>query len=223
MSLKHKAFTFVLWATCVGVGLCFGHLRASLAVAQGAQSRQLQRQTDSLTTWPSKAKRWALIIGVDQYRDGQINALKGSVNDAHTLADALVRYAGFPQDQVILLATDQPEGRQPTRINILTYLSNLASLVPKDGLLLVSFAGHGIERGGQAYLIPSDARLTDDVSLLEESAVSVTRMHDRIRATGVNQVVVLLDACRNDPGGRADAPNPLTVAYTRGFSFDVRN
>jgi hypothetical protein len=59
--------------------------------------------------------------------------------------------------------------------------------------------------------------------LLEESAVSVARMKDRIRAMGVGQVVVLLDACRNDPGGRADAPNPLTNAYVNAFNFDVRN
>jgi hypothetical protein len=186
------------------------------------QTRQLQ-QSEQVRAWPGKARRWALVIGVDKYNDRQISPLTGSANDAHMLAEALVRYAGFASDQVILLATDQPVERQPTRINILTYLSNLAGLVPKDGLLLISFAGHGIERGGQAYLIPSDARLSDDVSLLEESAVSVTRMRDRIRATGVGQIIVLLDACRNDPGGRADAPNPLSQAYTRGFNFDVRN
>jgi len=214
---------FVFCASAIMSSLLVVQPEAAVILAQAqTQSRQLQRQADSVNTLPSKAKRWALIIGVDQYRDGQINALKGSVNDAHTLADALVRYAGFPQDQVIVLTTDQPEERQPTRINILTYLSNLGSLVPKDGLLLLSFAGHGIERGGQAYLIPSDARLSHDVSLLEESAVSVTRMHDRIKAIGVGQVIVLLDACRNDPGGRADAPNNMSAAYTK-FNFDVRN
>jgi outer membrane lipoprotein-sorting protein len=80
-----------------------------------------------------------------------------------------------------------------------------------------------MERNGHAYLLPSDAQVTDDVTFLEETAVSVSRMHERIKATGVGQVLVLLDACRNDPGGRADAPNPLTEAYTRGFNFDVRN
>ncbi len=190
--------------------------------AQPPPARQLQ-QVAPIASWPSKAKRWALVIGVDQYADPQISPLKGAANDAHALTDALIRYAGFPQDQVILLATDQPVERQPTRLNILRRLSNLASLVPKDGLLLISFAGHGVERNGQAYLVPSDAQLSEDVSFLEESAVSVSRMHDRIRATGVAQVVILLDACRNDPGGRADAPNPLTQAYVKGFNFDVRN
>src|SRR6266567_397235 len=135
--------------------------------AHGPQTRQLQ-QTVPVTSWPSKAKRWALVIGVDQYADPQISPLKGAANDAKTLAAALIQHAGFPQDQVILLSTDQPAERQPTRLNILRRLSNLASLVPKDGLLLISFAGHGIERGGQAYLVPSDAQLSEDVSFLQE-------------------------------------------------------
>jgi ketosteroid isomerase-like protein len=191
------------------------------AQGQPTQSRGMGLAS-SINSLPSTAKRWALVIGVDQYKDGQISALKGSANDARNLADALVRYAGFPSDQVILLATDQPEERQPTRVNVLRRLSNLAAVVPKDGLLLVSFAGHGMERNGQAYLLPSDAQISNDVTFLEETAVSVTRMKERIRATGVGQVIVLLDACRNDPGGRADAPNPLTQAYTK-FNFDVRN
>ena len=191
------------------------------AQAQKA-SRQLE-QVAPVNALPGKSKRWALIIGVDNYTDAQISPLKGADNDARSLSDALVHYAGFPQDQVILLATNQPAERQPTRINILRRLSNLAGVVPKDGLLLISFAGHGIDRGGEAYLIPSDSQISDDINLLQESAVSVTRVKDRIRSMGVSQVIIFLDACRNDPGGRADAPNPLTQAYINAFNFDVRN
>ena len=180
-------------------------------------------QVDQITALPVSAKRWALVIGVDKYTDPQISPLKGSDNDARLIADALVRYAGFPRDQVILLSTDQPAERQPTRVNILRRLSNLSTAVPKDGLLLVSFAGHGMERGGQAFLLPSDAQISDQISFLEETAISMNRVKERIKETGVAQVLVLLDACRNDPGGRADAPNPLTNAYTSAFDFDVRN
>lgn len=180
-------------------------------------------QVNQITTLPVGPKRWALVIGVDKYMDPQISPLKGSDNDARLIADALVRYAGFPQDQVILLSTAQPMERQPTRVNILRRLSNLSTAVPKDGLLLISFAGHGMERGGQAFLLPSDSQISDQISFLEETAISINRVKDRIKETGVGQVLVLLDACRNDPGGRADAPNPLTNAYTNAFNFDVRN
>jgi len=192
------------------------------AQTEPAKSRQLQ-QLGPAPSWPSKQKRWALVIGVDQYADTQITTLGGAANDAKALAGALVRYAGFPSDQVILLSTDQPAERQPTRGNILRRLSNMASVVPSDGLLLISFAGHGIERGGQAFLLPSDSQVANDVDLLEQTAINVTQMKQRIRKTGVGQVVLILDACRNDPAGRSGADNPLSAAYLRGFNFDVRN
>ncbi len=172
---------------------------------------------------PNKAKRFAIVIGVDRYDDTQITTLGGSVNDAKTLANALVQYAGFPAEQVTLLASDQPPERQPTRGNILRRLSNLSAVLPKDGLLLISFAGHGIERSGQAFLLPSDAQVSNDVELLEQTAINVKQVKDRIQKTGVGQVLMILDACRNDPVGRANADNPLSQAYTRGFNFDVRN
>ena len=172
---------------------------------------------------PSTAKRYAIVIGVDQYADTQITTLGGASNDAKALAKALIQYAGFPSEQVTLLASDQPAERQPTRGNILRRLSNMAAVIPPDGLLLLSFAGHGIERGGQAFLLPSDSQVSNDVDLLEQTAINVSQIKDRIKKIGVTQVLLILDACRNDPVGRANADNPLTAAYTRGFNFDVRN
>lgn len=172
---------------------------------------------------PGSPKRYALVIGVDNYADTQITTLGGASNDAKALASALVQYAGFPSDQLTLLASDQPAERQPTRGNILRRLSNMAAIVPPDGLLLISFAGHGIERGGQAFLLPSDSQVSNDVDLLEQTAINVTTIKDRIKKIGVGQVLMILDACRNDPVGRANADNPLTAAYTRGFNFDLRN
>lgn len=181
------------------------------------------KPAETVRQLPNKAKRYAIVIGVDQYADTQITTLGGAVNDAKTLAKALVQYAGFPSDQVTLLASDQPVERQPTRGNILRRLSNLSAVIPKDGLLLLAFAGHGIERGGQAFLLPSDAQVSNDVDLLEQTAINVRQIKEKIQKTGVGQVLMILDACRNDPVGRANADNPLTPAYTRGFNFDVRN
>jgi hypothetical protein len=193
--------------------------------AQGQDGeRGLKLQSpEPVKVLPGSAKRYALVIGVDQYADTQITTLGGASNDAKALANALVQYAGFPSDQLTLLASDQPAERLPTRGNILRRLSNMAAIVPPDGLLLISFAGHGIERGGQAFLLPSDSQVSNDVDLLEQTAINVTTIKDRVKKIGVGQVLMILDACRNDPVGRANADNPLTAAYTRGFNFDLRN
>ncbi|HEX8072234.1 MAG TPA: caspase family protein [Pyrinomonadaceae bacterium] len=182
------------------------------------------RKLDEVQSLPGKTKRFALVIGVDAYDDSQVVGLNGAASDARLLADSLVHDAGFPADQVVLLASDQAPERQPTRGNILRRLSNLAAVVPKDGLLLFSFAGHGMERSGQAFLLPSDAQVSDDVTLLEQTAINVIQIKDWIRKTGVGQVLLLLDACRNDPAaGRAAADNKLSTTYTKAFDFDVRN
>ncbi len=191
--------------------------------AQKAERGLKVQGSEAIKKLPSSAKRYALVVGVDQYADTQITTLGGASNDAKTLANALIRYAGFPADQVTLLASDQPAERQPTRGNILRRLSNFAAVLPPDGLLLVSFAGHGIERGGQAFLLPSDSQVSNDVDLLEQTAINVSQVRDRIKKIGVKQVLMIVDACRNDPVGRANADNPLTAAYTRGFNFDLRN
>ncbi len=180
-------------------------------------------RVSNIKSLPTNAKRYALIIGVDQYADTQITTLGGASNDARSLANTLIQSAGFPSEQVTLLASDQPAERQPTRGNILRRLSNLAAVIPPDGLLLLSFAGHGIERSGQAFLLPSDSQVSNDVDLLEQTAINVAQVKDRIRKIGVKQVLMIIDACRNDPVGRANADNPLTAAYTKGFNFDLRN
>ena len=221
-SYTRPLFLVATLATCVW----------SVAAPPTRIEAQTQKDTRGLRVQPAKAveslptgsKRFALVIGVDEYEDSQINKLEGAANDAKAIVEALVQYAGFPRDQVKLLTADQPIERRPTRNKILRWLSNLRGAVPKDGLLLIAFAGHGIERGDQAYLLPSDAELSSDASLLEQSSINVDDMRRRIVETGVGQVVMILDACRNDPAaGRGDADNRLTNRFTRAFNFEERN
>src|ERR1044072_5869751 len=173
---------------------------------------------------PSAEKPWALIIGIDSYQDANVTPLHGAANDAKRLAKALENYAGFKPEQIILLTTDAPKERQPSRRHMLLKLSNLKSLIPPDGLLLFSFSGHGVSQGGSAFLLPYDASITDDIETLKDMAIGVERVRSAIENIKVRQVLMLLDACRNDPfAGKGDTPNALTPAYEKGFSFDVAN
>jgi formylglycine-generating enzyme required for sulfatase activity len=212
----------------VGVGallMTFAGLSPSWpSPAQLPPSRDVKLQSvPQVNVLPEKQKRYALIIGVNRYEDPQINPLLGAANDARAIVEALINYAGFPADQVILLASDQPPERQPTRGIILRKLSNLKTRVPQDGLLLVSFAGHGIQSQDQAFLLALDSQLSGDLALLRETAINVETLRRNIREMGVRQVIMILDACRNEPGGRSLADNVLTKTLVNGLNFDVRN
>jgi formylglycine-generating enzyme required for sulfatase activity len=208
----------VLCAIAAGSGPIASDARQDRGRAAAAGADRTLR-LPSVSSLPAGGKRYAVLVGVDEYDDQQFTTLKGAANDARALADALARFAGFPRENIVVLATG--EARAPTRPNIIDALSNVRGVVPSDGLLLVSFSGHGIERGGRAFLLPSDARASS-LDVLEQTAVPVAEVRRYVERAGAQQVVVLLDACRNDPtAGRSAADVPHSRAFE--FSFDAAN
>lgn len=234
-----RAFAAPLVAICL-MGLCSVPLIAPAAECRLRQpSRRAWRQTTSqkgrdvepdreahaggaVKEWPVRNKRFALVIGVDSYQE--FGALKGAVNDARLLSSTLKKYADFPEEQVELLTSDQTEDAQkPTKSNILRRLDKLRGKIPPDGMLLVSFAGHGVEGGdGQTYLLPQEAA-TGSLDLLQETAVSLSSLKRFILATGVKQVVLILDSCRTTPRQRATQGAIMPEAMPQKLNFDVKN
>jgi uncharacterized caspase-like protein len=178
----------------------------------------LSGRTELLDELPAEENRLALVVGIEDYLDERVGKFNYAASDARAVADALQQRAGFRKDRIVLLATGEPAERQPLRSVILRQLANLPDRVSPDrvsgdGLLLIYFSGHVVERNGKSYLLPSDA-LTGNDALLAETAISVERLKDAIKASGAGQVMLVFDAFRKDPLGES---------FTRGLSFDTRN
>src|SRR5262245_53787236 len=108
------------------LSLCAQSVPQAPAPTKETRDLNVEALPASVSALPSSDRRWALLVGVDQYQDKQITPLTGAAADAHALADALVKYAGFDPQHVIVLATDLPAERQPTKGNILVRLSNIS-------------------------------------------------------------------------------------------------
>ncbi len=171
--------------------------------------------------WPVESRRWALVIGVEKYQDAGISPFGGAAHDAAAIQDALVRYARFPRDQVIVLSSSDPaQLRSPTRANIESYLENVARLAPHDGLVLFCFIGHATTIDGQPVLLPVDAHLTRGAIPLA-AAVRLDSVRNAVRRGGVRQAMVLFDGFRQDPlAARKTAANQMSDAYARRLSLD---
>src|SRR5262245_50408767 len=176
----------------------------------------LAGRTELLDDLPAEENRFALVIGVEDYLDERAGKVNYAASDARAVADTLQQRAGFRKDRIVLLATGEPAERQPLRSVILRQLASLPDRVSGDGLFLLYFAGHVFERGGKSYLLPSDA-LTGNDSLLAETAVSVERVKESIRASGAGQVMLFFDAFRKESLGES------LVRGTHGLTFDTRN
>lgn len=92
----------------------------------------------------ASADQRAMVVGIDDYRHGhpdasstQLSDLKGAVNDAHLLVDAL-RKAGVEvaAERVLLNA-------QATRANVLSTWDALRGSAQPGDTLILAFSGHG--------------------------------------------------------------------------------
>ncbi len=165
--------------------------------------------------WPSEEKRAALVIGVEDHLDKQVGKFNYAASDARAVLAALVRNGGFRRENVTLLAAGEAAERQPLRSVILQQLAELPNRVKKDGqdgLLLIYFAGHELERNGKSYLLAADS-LTGSDALLEDTAISVERLKEMIRAGGAAQVMLIVESFRRAP---------VSENLARLLTFDVR-
>ena len=130
-------------------------------------------------------KRVALVIGNSGYH--AVAPLLAPERDARAVADAL-QQTGF---QTVDLALDLD------RDGIVKALRLFRDEADNADWALIYFAGHGIEIDRVNYLIPTDARLTDDRDVKTET-VSYEELLSTVNGAKALRLVVL-DACRVNP------------------------
>ncbi len=147
--------------------------------------------------------RVALVIGNSAYQG--VPALPNPVNDAADIAASLTRL-GFSVRRVSNGSFD----------DMRLALRDFARSARGSELAVVFFAGHGIEIGGENWLLPVDAQLQTDTSVQQE-AVALRSIFPIV--SGASQLgLVILDACRNNPFANRMQRSIPTRAVERGFT-----
>lgn len=157
--------------------------------------------------------RLALVIGNSSYAT---NALSNPRNDAELMAHAL-KTVGF--DVVKLIDADQAGMKRA----VLEFGRRLRA---SDAVGLFYYAGHGVQVGGENYLIPVDADIKDaeEVAL---SGLSLGELLKTMERASSRLNIAILDACRDNPFPSATrsgtrglapvkAPTGTLIAYATG-------
>jgi uncharacterized caspase-like protein len=130
--------------------------------------------------------KYALVIGNAHY--SAVGTLKNPANDAQDMCGAL-RSIGY--ETACFIDVD-------TRVHLRALIQDFIDRVPDEAITLVYYAGHAIQIGGENYLIPAGAHITDQAALARES-VALSFLMGQLRRTDGYLSVVILDACRNNP------------------------
>jgi uncharacterized caspase-like protein len=133
--------------------------------------------------------RLALLIGNAVYRT---QPLTNTVPDVRLMASSL-RSVGF---EVIALEDANLE-QMLKAVN--TFSTQLAQ---RKGVGLFYFAGHGMQLGGDNFLIPVDSSMAREEEVRARS-LNAQEVLDKMRRAGNRLNLVLLDACRDNPFPRS--------------------
>lgn len=141
------------------------------------------------------AKNWAIVVGINQYEF--LQPLKYAKRDAELMAQFLSTDAGF--ERVFLFTDDSLEisskSTRPFRANLLRLFREIFEVPFMDDgdNFWFFFAGHGMRFADRDYLMPIDGDPHD----IENTGIPINYLTERLRRCGADNVVMLLDACRN--------------------------
>jgi len=157
--------------------------------------------------------RLALVLGNSEYEFGR---LKNPANDAALIAESL-REVGFD-------VFEHLDGDQRDMKRAIVSFGRALGEAGEDAVGLVYYAGHGVQYGGENYMIPVGAQIEDEIDVDIEGIRASTLLAALDRA-GNRLNIVILDACRNNPFAatsrsavqglaRMDAPSGTLLAYS---------
>jgi tetratricopeptide (TPR) repeat protein len=150
--------------------------------------------------------RVALVIGNGAYANA--NVLPNPPNDAHAIADVL-RNIGF----------DVVEGENLNHAVMVSDLREFLHKAASASIVVLFYAGHGMQVDGRNYLVPVDAKLAEASDLPFET-IEIDKLLDSLGEPGHTNII-LLDACRDNPLARSFAshlPATRSAAVATGLA-----
>lgn len=159
--------------------------------------------------------RVALVIGNADY-GGDLGRLANPINDATLMTESLTQ-AGFD----VIAVTDADQKVMKRAIG---EFGEKLTAAGADVTALFYYSGHGLQVGGENYLIPvhADIKREADVDL---EAISADTILKQMQFADARVNIIILDACRNNPLPRSfrsaqmglariEAPRGSFVAYS---------
>ena len=146
-------------------------------------------QVSSSPSKTASEPRLALLIGNSTYRS---QPLVNAIADVRLMASSL-RSVGF---EVVALEDANLE-QMLKAVNIFS-----AQLTRRKGVGLFYFAGHGMQLGGDNFLIPIDGTMSREEEVRARS-LNAQEVLDKMRRANNRLSLVFFDACRDNPFPRS--------------------
>ena len=162
--------------------------KINLQISSAMETRSIAADDEIgnvLVTELNKRRYHALLIGIEEYGDDEIETLEHPIDDALKLAKVLIENYSFEEGDITVL-------KNAKREEIIEALDDLAGKVKETDNVLLFYAGHGIWNGqlNQGYWLPSDASMSSKSYWLSNSTI-----RDYLGGIRSKHTLLISDAC----------------------------
>ncbi|KAL0570814.1 hypothetical protein V5O48_011150 [Marasmius crinis-equi] len=175
----------------------------------------VERAKRSLYGRPSISSLFAIIIGINVYKDPAITNLEGAVKDADDFELLLKEVYGVPGTRIVKLVN-----QEATREKILGVLEKLVNHpeIGKNDPIVIYYAGHGSEidmSGGKIQMLLPQDFIKGGSSLPQGQGITDRRLCHlltKIAKSKSDNITAIFDCCNSGSGTREIEP----------FGFSIR-
>jgi uncharacterized caspase-like protein len=162
-------------------------------------------------------KKWALVVGIDQFQDPNIHPLHFAVKDSRDFVKFLEDPNGgrFDPSRVLHL-----ENEAATLKGIKGALGTLRTEAGPDDLVVLYLSSHGSARdkdpNGMSFIMTNDTDIQDSATIYGSSLQMIDLVQQINREIRSRHVILMLDTCYS--GGAIELNQPAEESGSRGIT-----
>ncbi|MDH5399227.1 MAG: caspase family protein [Cyclobacteriaceae bacterium] len=214
MKTHVKSITIIVCLCCT---ICTINAQ-DITVRTGKFELDLTKEDERPTTSDEvvEERYHALLIGIRDYDDPNINDLTNPLSDLQSMYSVLTEKYTFKKENVRTL-------ENPTREEMIVALDRLSSELTDNDNLLIFYAGHGYfnDKTNQGYWLPSDAQNIESGNT--SRWFRNTTLVDYIGAIPTKHTLLISDACFSGSIFKSRAAfNNASLAYAKLYRLKSR-
>lgn len=142
----------------------------------------------------SNSKRYAIIVGINNYSGTGISDLSFCTADAEAFYDALITYCEYDPNYITLFSDGSHEkARTPFRSDILAAIATMSNYATEDDSVLFFFAGHGTRDDKDSYLLTKEFRK----EVVADTGIPMDVINNYLRQSKARLTMRFFDACHS--------------------------
>lgn len=167
---------------------------ADTKTAQKHSGARGNDKSSSSAAREKQGKKYALLVGVNEYEDTNLEPLQYAVADIKLIQEKLLQI-GFEPEDIKMYVSGNKVGSYPNKKTVEAGLNEILKEADENAQIFIAFAGHGFVYDKESYFVVEDTKL-DSEDKMTATAINIEKILEDLKNSKAASKWFIVDACR---------------------------